>query len=345
VLLKRVRRRRRAAWAHQHGPAGEIAVAYCAMRDQMVDLALPGRGMTPLELGELVDEDEEHAELAWLVTRTLWGDLRADLTEQDAQTARELSTSVSRRLTKAQPETARLLAAVSRASLRHPHSEEIPNVWFQPRLPRPSLAGLTRRLRPAAATSLAALMAVLTLGGCSSGSAAVAEPDVALPTRLAPSLVAGLVVHEEPKAAEAYLQGAKDRNVIVSDGKVLSFNKAGLVQAALQVAQLKKGYVSDDADVVSAITRSIGDVTKLEPQGGHELYSLVDGSQRIYLWFPTVKSMALLVVRTAITQGAAEALARGLIDYGEGGELNQRALDAAFATTGTAPSPTPEATP
>jgi hypothetical protein len=345
LVLKRVRRRRRDAWATEHGPAGAVAVAYCRMRDQMIDLALPGRGMTPLELVEVVEEDEEHAELAWLVTRGLWGDLRGQLTETDADNARRLAASVSSRLTKAQPETARLLAAVSRASLRHPHSEEIPNVWFQPRLPRPSLAAMTRRLRPAAATSLAALMAVLTLGGCSSGSAAVAEPDVALPTRLAPSLVAGLVVHEEPKAAEAYLQGAKDRNVIVSDGKVLSFNKAGLVQAALQVAQLKKGYVSDDADVVSAITRSIGDVTKLEPQGGHELYSLVDGSQRIYLWFPTVKSMALLVVRTAITQGAAEALARGLIDYGEGGELNQRALDAAFATTGTAPSPTPEATP
>jgi hypothetical protein len=186
----------------------------------------------------------------------------------------------------------------------------------------------------------------------------VAEPDVALPTRLAHSLVAGLVVHEEPKAAEAYLQGAKDRNVIVSDGKVLSFNKAGLVQAALQVAQLKKGYVSDDAEVVTAITRSIGSVRKLPPQGDLALYSLVDGSQRIYLWFPTVKSMALLVVRTQITQGAAEALARGLIDYGQGGTLNERALNAAFAQTvtdapgptdtpspGPTPSPTAEPTP
>jgi hypothetical protein len=140
----------------------------------------------------------------------------------------------------------------------------------------------------------------------------------------------------------------------VSTGKVLSFNKNGLVQAALQVAQLKKGYVSDDADVVSAITRSIGDVTKLEPQGGHELYSLVDGSQRIYLWFPTVKSMALLVVRTQINEGAAEALARGLIDYGDGGALNQKALTAAFAAVPSAQpnaptpatqQPTPEPTP
>jgi hypothetical protein len=189
------------------------------------------------------------------------------------------------------------------------------------------------------------LLAVLTLGGCSSDDANRAEPQVPLPTRLAPTQVAGLVVREESKAAEAYLQGAKDRDVIVSDGTVVSFNRQGLVQAALQVAQLKQGYVSDDPDVVSAITRSVGNVTKLKPQGDLALYSLVDGSQRIYLWFPTVKSMALLVVRTAIPQGAAEALARGLVDYGQGGELNQRALEAAFAATEPAPSPTPSPAP
>ena len=58
-----------------------MAVAYCELRDRMIDLALPGRGTTPLELVELVEEDEEHAELAWLVTRGLWGDLRSGLTD------------------------------------------------------------------------------------------------------------------------------------------------------------------------------------------------------------------------------------------------------------------------
>jgi transglutaminase-like putative cysteine protease len=354
VALKRVRRRRRQAWAFAHGPAGAVAVAYCDLRDQMIDLALPGRGMTPLELLELIDDDEEHAELAWLVTRGLWGDLRDSLDEEDAVQAQVLAASVSTRLTKAQPETARLLAKVSRASLRVPHSIEVPNVWWRLRLPRPRplawIRGALRRTQPAAATSLLALFAVLTLGGCSSGDKAQAEPAVPLPTRLAPSSVAGLQVQEEQKAADAYLKGARDKNVIVSDGKVVSFSREGLVQAALQVAQLKRGYLSSDPEVVRAITRSVGDVEQLKPQGTHDLYGLPDGSQRIYVWFPTVKSMALLVVRGQINEGAAEALARALVDYGDGRPISDAALTAAFATTtatstatntGTAASPEP----
>jgi len=347
VVLKRVRRRRRAAWAAGRGPAGEVAVAYCGLRDSMIDLALPGRGTTPLELVELVQPDEEHEELAWLVTRGLWGDLRQDLTEDDAASARRLAASVADRLVKAQPETARLLAAVSRASLRSPYSVEVPNAWWQVRLrgrlrlPRPR--SVVRRLQPGVATALVAALSLLTLGGCSSGRPERPEPTVAFPTRLAPTAIAGLQAHEEAKAAEAYLQGAKDRNVILSDGKVVSFSRHGLVQAALQVAQLKKGYVSSDDEVVRAIAKSVGDVEQLDPERDHDLYALVDGAQRIYLWFPTVKSMALLVVRTQISEGAAEALARELIVYGEGGEVDERALTAAFAVTAT-PAPTPTAT-
>jgi transglutaminase-like putative cysteine protease len=343
VLLKRIRRRRRLAWAAANGTSGTIAAAYCDLRDQMIDLALPGRATTPLELVELVDEDEEHAELAWLVTRCLWGDLRTQVSPADAETAQRLASSVGTRLTKAQPETARLLAAVSRASLRVPYSVEVPNVWWslrlRPRLPRPSLSPL-RRLRPTAATSLVALLATLTLGGCSADKPAAAEPAVAFPTRLAPTAVAGLQVKEEPKAAEAYIKGASDKNVIISEGKVVSFNRNGLVQGALQVAQLKRGYVSTDKEVVAALTRSIGRVKQLPAQHDHRLWSLGDGSQRIYLWFPTVKSMALLVVRAQITDGAAEALARSLIDYGDGGQINDAALTAAFASVPTS-EPTP----
>jgi hypothetical protein len=364
VALKRLRRRRRAAWAAQHGPAGAVAVAYCGLRDAMVDLALPGRDRTPLELVELVAEDEEHAELAWLVTRGLWGDLRGRLTDDDAATAQRLAASVAARLAKAQPETARLLAAVSRASLRAPYSREVPNAWWQLRLrgrvPTPAavLRSLRRRARrgaqPGFATSLVLLLAVLTLGGCSSDEPK-AEPSVPFPTRLAPTAVAGLQAREEPKAAEEYVKGAQDRDVIVSEGKVVSFSRNGLVQAALQVAQLKKGYVSSDDEVVSAIARSVGDVKELEPEGDHVLYTLTQGTQRVYLWFPTVKSMALLVVRTAVTEGAAEALARQLIGYGDGREVDEAALQAAFAATASpepttstspsTPSPTPEPSP
>lgn len=346
VVLKRVRRRRRAAWAVQHGPAGAVAVAYCSLRDQLIDLALPGRGHTPLELVELVEPDEEHDELAWLVTRGLWGDLRGTLTADDAATAGQLAASVTTRLRKAQPETARLLAAVSRASLRAPYSAEIPNVWWEPRLRRrlPSPAGLARRLRRLARrpqpgfASLVVVLAMLTLGACS-GNEATPEPQVGFPTRLAPGSIAGLQAREEPKAAEAYLEGAGDESVIVSEGKVVSFTRNGLVQAALQVAQLKPGYVSTDDEVVRAIAKSVGDVAELRPERGRELWALVDGSQRIYLWFPTEKAMALLVVRTQVPAGAAEALARQLIAYGDGAEVDDAALQAAFERSADQPAP------
>ncbi len=331
VGLKALRRRRRAAWAAQRGAAGEVAVAYCELRDHMIDLALPGRATTPLELVELVEPDEEHEELAWLATRGLWGDLRGQLTAADAAAARELAASVRTRITKAQPETVQLLAKVARASLRSPYSAEVPNVWWK------------LRLRPRRRPKMAAMAAVVALlfGACSSGGTK-AEPTVAFPTRLAPASVAGLEVHEETKASDAYRKGARDNDVIVSQGKVLSFNKAGLVQAALQVAQLKQGYVATDKDVADAIARSVGDMKRLKAQRGHAVFNLVDGTQRIYLWFPTPKAMALLVVRAEVTKGAAEALARGLIDYGDGRAMNDVALTAAFAnlpteTTETAP--------
>ncbi|HVT75620.1 MAG TPA: transglutaminaseTgpA domain-containing protein [Acidimicrobiales bacterium] len=337
VVLKRTRRRRRRVWGLAHGPAAQVAVAYCELRDQMIDLALPGRAMTPLELVELVDDDEEHAELAWLATRGLWGDLRGQLTADDALVAQRLAASVSDRITKAQPETARLLAAVSRASLRHPYSTEVPNVWWKAR----------RRgawLRPATAATLVLLVGAAMLSSCSSSGGAKADPIVAFPTRLAPASVAGLEVREEPKAADAYLKGARDRNVIVAQGKVLSFNKSDLVQAALQVAQLKRGFVTSDGEVSKAIAHSVGNVHQLRSQRGHVLYNTVDGTQRVYLWFPTVKSMAILVVRAEINKGAAEALARALIDYGDGRAINDVALSAAFADTPVATTDTTETT-
>lgn len=341
VALKRLRRRRRRQWAAAHGPGGSVAVAYCELRDLLVDLALPGRLTTPLELVEIVANDEEHAELAWLVTRGLWGDLRSQLTDEDADNARQLAASVGSRIAKAQPETARLLAAVSRASLRWPFSVEVPNVWWQQRRPRPSLRHSFRRLRPGLATSLIVVLAVLVTGACSGSEAAKPEPRLPLPTRLAPSTIAGLTAHDEDKASKAYIAAARDHNVIVGGGKVLSFSRDGLIQAALQVGQLRPGYVTTDRDVVKAITASFasgGAVDELRAQRGHELFGSTQGSQRLYLWFPTSQSMALLVVRAQITAGAAEALARGLIDYADGRPINERALAAAFAASLPAPS-------
>lgn len=341
LALKVVRRRRRERWAVARGPAGVVAVAYCDLRDRMLELALPGRGATPLELVELVEDDEEHAELAWLVTRGLWGDLRGRLTEDDAAAALELAQSVGDRLAKAQPETARLLAAVSRASLRHPYSPEVPNVWWELRFPRPRGRAVLRqlralgRLRPSAATATAVVVATLVVGGCAGAPEARSAASVPFPARIAPESLAGFAVNSEPKAEKAYTEGARDRDVIVGKGKVVSFSRNGLIEAALQVGQFKPGYTSSDEEVVAAITASLGTsgkVRPLRPEGDHRLFGSTQGSQRLYLWFPTTQAMALLVVRAQITEGGAEALARALIRYGEGEPINEPALAAALAS-------------
>ncbi|HVT20326.1 MAG TPA: hypothetical protein VHE57_02905, partial [Mycobacteriales bacterium] len=137
--------------------------------------------------------------------------------------------------------------------------------------------------------------------------------------------------------------GARDRNVIVGDGKVVSFSSGGLIQAALQIGQFKPGYTSSDPQVVKAVTASLSDtatVKALRPQGGHALWGSTQGSQRVYLWFPTTQAMALLVVRGQITEGAAEALARSLIEYGDGGPIDETALAAAFADAVPSPGAT-----
>lgn len=358
--LKWLRRRRRRAWAALHGVPGRIAVAYAELRDTMIDLGLPGRYATPLELVELVADDEEHEELSWLVTRGLWGDLRGSLDVSDADTAERLASSVRSRLIKVQPETARLLAAVSRASLRGPFSREVPNVWRSWQLRdllralRPTVRRAARMPAPAGAGLLVLmLMAVLTGCGAPAGTRVAAAP---FPSLLAPSSIAGLTVQDEQKATEAYLKGAKDKSVIVSYGRVVSMSKNGLVQAALQVAQLKSGYTTSNPDVVHAITKSVGLVKPLKPADGHQLWNVDDGTQRIYLWFPTSSAMALLVVRSQIPAGAAEALARSLISYGDGHSFDAAALNAAFASvastgaggsTDTAPvvAPPPTASP
>jgi hypothetical protein len=343
--LKWLRRRRRREWAAAHGVPGRIAVAYAELRDTMIDLGLPGRHATPLELMEMVADDEEHEELSWLVTRGLWGDLRESLDDVDAVIGERLAGSVRSRLLKVQPETARLLAAVSRASLRRPYSRELPNVWLSvhPRDLLHSVRPPLRRVRTPALAGVGMLVVILALflTGCA-GPAKVHAMPVAFPQRLAPSQIAGMTVQDEPKATATYLQHAKDKSVIVSQGRVLSMSKSGLIQAALQVAELKPGYTAANRDVVRAITKSLGKVTPLRPAGTHRLWALDDGTQRIYLWFPTDNTMALLVVRSQIPAGAAELLARSLIGYADGAPIDEQALDAAFAAVLPVDSSSPQ---
>lgn len=125
VLRKMVIRSRRRSWVHGQGPAERIALAYAEWRDLCTDYGYRYRSDTPLMFLDRVIPDDEHAELAWLVTRTMWGDLRNELSDADALAAEELARSLRRRLAQAHPWTLRTIAAFSRLSLRHPYAPQL----------------------------------------------------------------------------------------------------------------------------------------------------------------------------------------------------------------------------
>jgi hypothetical protein len=140
-VLRRSRRRR---WAAGHDARTQVAVEYAEVRDLAIDLGVGDIYDTPLEYLSKVRDDREHAELAWLASRALYGDLRTTLSDADVLAAEELGASVRRRLAEAQPLQVRLLACVSRASIDQPYTSEIPNIA---RLRIPGVAAARRRAR------------------------------------------------------------------------------------------------------------------------------------------------------------------------------------------------------
>lgn len=120
----RVRSRRRNQ-AINLNPRARIALAYAEFRDVATDFGFSHPTDTPLMyLGRFIDDDE-HTELAWLVTRVLWGDLQHDASLELAVAGEELSRSLRRRLGSAQTATVQFVALVSRLSLRNPFAPDL----------------------------------------------------------------------------------------------------------------------------------------------------------------------------------------------------------------------------
>jgi hypothetical protein len=122
LLAKARARSRRRAYVEQLGPRARLALAYAEWRDAATDFGYRRDGDTPLMFVDRVAEDAEHLELAWLVTRGLYGDLRDDLSDAEVAAAEELSRALRRRLAAAHPATVRVVAALSRLSVRHPYA-------------------------------------------------------------------------------------------------------------------------------------------------------------------------------------------------------------------------------
>ena len=122
ALIKAIVRSRRHAAALEAGPRERIALAYAEWRDMATDYGYMYLTDTPLMFLDRVAEDAEHTELAWLVTRALWGDLQDQVDDSLAAVTEELSRTLRRRLAQAHPVTIRLIARLSRNSLRRPYA-------------------------------------------------------------------------------------------------------------------------------------------------------------------------------------------------------------------------------
>ena len=114
------------------GPRARIALAYAEWRDMGTDYGYRHDTDTPLMYLDRFVEDPEHTELAWLVTRALWGDLQGSLTVELATMAEELSRALRRRLGQAHPAPVRAIGVVSRLSLRHPYAPELTQFLRKP---------------------------------------------------------------------------------------------------------------------------------------------------------------------------------------------------------------------
>jgi hypothetical protein len=160
AALRSIRRSRRRRWSAALGPRAQIAVEYAELRDLAMDLNVGDPYDTPLEYLDRVQPDDEHTELAWLVTRALYGDLAQTVTDRDAAAAEEMATSLRRRMFRGQQVQSRLLALVGRASLKYPYTAEVPNApLLRLSMPRRSAARGRR-----AGGGRRALRRALTLG-------------------------------------------------------------------------------------------------------------------------------------------------------------------------------------
>ena len=331
--VKIARQWRRRRWAGELGPREVVAAAYAELRDGATDLNIGSPAQTPLEFLGVLDDDAEHRELAWLVTRLLWADLSRDARLGDAELAADMAASVLRRLRQASPAINRIIAFGSRASLRDPFSREIPSLWpsWSPRrrivtAVRGTLSGPRRLVRGLRAVPRAAiaLVAALGLSGCGAGTPAA---PVHLPARLAPATLGALTFNEEHAAETAFARAGSQS--LVGTGVVYSIKRGGVVLGDLQVAAFRPPYSSRIKAVKKGVLDNIGaNNFQLSRIGDKLVYDAQLEDQQLLMWFsPDGRYYDLVNAETSFTD--AENVFLALLNYQQGG--------AAVATTGVAP--------
>lgn len=318
-FVKMVRGARRRRWASTRGPAARIAVAYAELRDVCNDYNVGDPMHTPLEFVLDLAPDAEHSELAWLVTRGLWGDLSRDLRPEDAQVAEQLTSSLIRRLRRANGGLALVIAFASRASLQDPYTREIPNLWATRPL-RTRIAHRLRRLRPRLvlprrlSSTATLVLAMLVLSGCGQTIDLTASPASALPERIVPARLNDVAFHRETKLEAAFQR----KSSLVSTGRVYSVHQGLNVQGSLQVGAFKSGLREHQREVMDGVLANIGTgkftLTRI---GAERVFVLQTREQKLFMWFPpSARYYELLVTRRAFT--GADRLFLDVLAYQRG---------------------------
>jgi transglutaminase-like putative cysteine protease len=319
-LLRAVRRRR---WAAGH-PARRVAVAYCEFRDRLYDLNIGDVRDTPLRFVRAIEADEEHQEFSWLVTRALWGDLARDLRIEDVEAAEDLGRSVTRRVVTEQTALNRMLGMISRASLRDPYSDEVPNLWPRRRRivraaltrGRSSIVGLIRRRRRSVPATAALLLLLLLAGAALPGCASQSGRPKASPGYPDKTVPDGLLRYTFAREAKVEDRFRKPRSVaLVSEGRVWTIHEGDVIQGSVQISLFKPTVDGQDASVEHQVERGVAGSDFTTVHAGLARLRVVDlPEQRMFVWFPPDRNaMVLVVTRKKFTE--ADRLVRALLAY------------------------------
>lgn len=329
LALRTWRARQRAAWAKRRGAGARVAVAYAQLRDVAIDFDLGNRHASPIAFLDDFQADEDHREFAWLAARVLWGDLRRDVTEVEADAAERLSKSLRRRLAGGQTYLRRFVALGSRRSLAHPYLDQLPNPY--PKALKTSEAALAKTAAPlkrrwvrwsASLLALAALVLVPWLVG----TQALRAPEdrggaaITLPERVGELTFEPVELEREriyaPYAQDAYIN--EPQLWVVRDGSQ--------AVATVQAARIKSGLGERQVEIRSELLNLFGmsDVFRV---GDQVIYTGQLGTLRAALWFaPDQMSYQLLTASRGLGDPVIE-LAR-IVAVQRGGDAAASEIDA-----------------
>lgn len=327
-MIKTFRRLQRIRWANKLGPREQVAVAYAEIRDRAIDLNIGHPTLTPLEFLDVLEPDEEHTQLAWLVTRGLWGDLQRDLRPQDVEAAETQARSLYRRILAAQPFFTRVVAFGSRVSLREPWSDEMPNPYWQHnpvarvfgaiRSGRRLVFRNVRRLTPRLGRASALLLVLVGFFTSSCVQQVNLSTNAAAAVAPLPSIPAKVDAHTFEQTPIADAQFKKYRDVsLIQDYGFYVVREGKLAVGTLQTASFKAGLKAENRKVREGVLTSLGGTPKVSRVGGETFYTVGVNELQLVVWFPRDGLTYQLLSATKDLPNPAELLAK-LIAVQEG---------------------------